>query len=174
MFDIGFWELMLIGVMGLVVLGPERLPVAIRTVKGWITGVRKFSDNVKSELSEELRIHELHTNLKKAEQGGMKHLSPEVAESVKSLQDAAAMVNEPFKAATSADEGQDNNEFSNPFTTPSSVIQSSAAKPYIVKPVPSKILASDETSDDKSEYKEASSTNKVSSSSKFNEDNKDL
>jgi sec-independent protein translocase protein TatB len=97
MFDIGFWELMLIGVMGLVVLGPERLPVAMRTVKGWITGVRKFSDTVKSELSEELRIHELHANLKKAEQGDMTNLSPEVADSVKSLKEAAAMVNEPFK-----------------------------------------------------------------------------
>ena len=97
MFDIGFWELMLIGVIGLVVLGPERLPVAIRTVKGWLTGVRKFSDSVKSELTEELRIHELHANLKKAEQADMTNLSPEVAESVKSLQDAAAMVNEPFK-----------------------------------------------------------------------------
>lgn len=97
MFDIGFWELTLIGVMGLVVLGPERLPVAIRTIKGWITGVRKFSDSVKSELTEELRVHELHANLKKAEQADMTNLSPEVAESVKSLQEAAAMVNEPFK-----------------------------------------------------------------------------
>jgi len=97
MFDIGFWELMLIGIMGLVVLGPERLPVAMRTVKGWITGVRKFSDTVKSELSEELRIHELHNNLKKAEQADMTNLSPEVADSVKSLKEAAAMVNEPFK-----------------------------------------------------------------------------
>ena len=59
--------------------------------------MRKFSDSVKSELSEELRIHELHANLKKAEQTDMTNLSPEVAESVKSLQDAAAMVNEPFK-----------------------------------------------------------------------------
>jgi sec-independent protein translocase protein TatB len=67
MFDIGFWELILIGIMGLVVLGPERLPVAIRTVRGWITGARNFSDTVKS------------------------------AASVKSLQEAAAMVNEPFK-----------------------------------------------------------------------------
>ena len=97
MFDIGFWELTLIGIMGLVVLGPERLPVAIRTIKGWITGARKFSDTVKSELSEELRIHELHANLKKAEQTDMANLSPEVAESVKALKEAAAMVNEPFK-----------------------------------------------------------------------------
>ncbi len=67
MFDIGFWELMLIGVMGLVVLGgPERLPIAIRTIRGWITGARKFTDTMKSELSEELRVHELHANLKKS------------------------------------------------------------------------------------------------------------
>lgn len=97
MFDIGFWELLLIGVIGLVVLGPERLPTAIRTVRGWIRGVRRFSDNVKTELSEELRIQELHSNLKKAEQSNMENLSPEVAESVKELQDAAQMVNNPYK-----------------------------------------------------------------------------
>lgn len=102
MFDIGFWELMLIGIMGLIVLGPERLPVAIRTVKSWVTGVRKFSDTVKTELTEELRINELHANLKKAEQADMKNLSPEVAESLKSLQEAADMVNQPFKKVDTA------------------------------------------------------------------------
>jgi len=97
MFDVGFWELILIAIMGLVILGPERLPVAIRTVRGWITGARKFSDTVKSELTEELRIHELHANLKKAEQSNLQNLSPEVAESLKTLQEAAASVTEPFK-----------------------------------------------------------------------------
>jgi len=97
MFDIGFWELTFIAIIGLVVLGPERLPVAIRTIRSWITGVRKFSDTVKSEVTEELRIHELHTNLKKAEQGDLQNLSPEVAESLRSLKEAAASVTEPFK-----------------------------------------------------------------------------
>ncbi|WP_440875065.1 Sec-independent protein translocase protein TatB [Thalassotalea sp. PLHSN55] len=97
MFDIGFWELIVIAVMGLLVLGPERLPVAIRTVKGWISGVRKFSDTVKTELSEELRIHEMHANLKKAEESGMKNLSPEVEESLKSLKEAAEMVTRPYE-----------------------------------------------------------------------------
>jgi len=97
MFDIGFWELILIAIMGLVILGPERLPVAIRTIRGWITGARKFSDTVKTELTEELRIHELHANLKKAEQSNLQNLSPEVAESLKTLQEAAASVTEPFK-----------------------------------------------------------------------------
>ncbi len=97
MFDIGFWELMVIAVMGLVILGPERLPVAIRTIRSWIGGVRKFSESVKTELTEELRINELHANLKKAEQADMKNLSPEVAESLKALQEGADMVNQPFK-----------------------------------------------------------------------------
>lgn len=97
MFDIGFWELILIAIMGLVILGPERLPVAIRTVRSWITGARKFSDTVKSELTEELRVHELHANLKKAEESNLQNLSPEVAESLQSLKDAAASVTEPFK-----------------------------------------------------------------------------
>lgn len=97
MFDVGFWELILIAVMGLVILGPERLPVAIRTVRSWITGARRFSDSVKSELTEELRVHELHANLKKAEESNLQNLSPEVAESLKSLQEAAASVSEPFK-----------------------------------------------------------------------------
>lgn len=96
MFDIGFWELLLIGVIGLVVLGPERLPVAIRTVRGWFTSVRQFSDGVKTELKEELRIHELHGDLKKAEDANMKNISPEIAESLKTLKDAADMVNQPY------------------------------------------------------------------------------
>ncbi|XQW85077.1 Sec-independent protein translocase protein TatB [Thalassotalea piscium] len=100
MFDIGFWELLLIAIIGLVVLGPERLPVAIRTVRGWMSNVRRFSDSVKSELSEELRIHELHANLKKAEQVNMENLSPEVAESVKSLKEAAEMVTKPYMKNT--------------------------------------------------------------------------
>jgi sec-independent protein translocase protein TatB len=99
MFDIGFWELLLIAIIGLVVLGPERLPVAIRSVRSWINSMRNFSEGVKNELTEELRIHELHANLKKAEQAGMKDLSPEVAASLKSLEEAAAMVNNPYQTA---------------------------------------------------------------------------
>lgn len=96
MFDIGFWELMIIAIIGLLVLGPERLPVAIRTVRAWINTVRQFSSNVQAELKEELRIQELHTNLKKAEQQGMENLSPELQSSVQSLKDAADSVNRPY------------------------------------------------------------------------------
>jgi sec-independent protein translocase protein TatB len=107
MFDIGFWELSLIAIIGLVVLGPERLPVAIRTVRGWIASIRGFSESVKNELTEELRIQELHTNLKKAEQSGMKDLSPEIEASIKSLKEAAEMVNNPYQAAEQSIQSKD-------------------------------------------------------------------
>ncbi|MGJ8692852.1 MAG: Sec-independent protein translocase protein TatB [Thalassotalea sp.] len=100
MFDIGFWELVIIGIIGLVVLGPERLPTAIRSVRTWVNKVKTFSNSVQTELKEELRIHELHENLKKAEQTKMEDLSPEVAESVKALKDAANMMNRPFDSQT--------------------------------------------------------------------------
>ncbi len=97
MFDVGFWELILIAIISLIILGPERLPVAIRTVRGWIAGARKLSETVKTELTEELRVHELHANLKKAEQSNLQNLSPEVADSLKTLKEAAASVSEPYK-----------------------------------------------------------------------------
>ena len=105
MFDIGFWELVLIAVVALLILGPERLPVAIRTARQWITSARQFTHSIKSELNEELRVHELHANLKKAEQTNLQNLSPEVADSLKVLQEAAASVNEPFKNKVSVDDG---------------------------------------------------------------------
>ncbi|MFB1014987.1 MAG: Sec-independent protein translocase protein TatB [Alteromonadaceae bacterium] len=97
MFDIGLWELMVIGILGLIVLGPERLPVAIRTIRSWISSAKNFSEGVKAELKEELRVNELHENLKKAEQSDLKNLSPEVAESLKSLKEAAEMVTRPYE-----------------------------------------------------------------------------
>ena len=96
MFDIGFWELLVIAVLGLLVLGPERLPTAIRTVQGWIRTIRQVSNSVKNEVSEELRIHELHQNLKKAEQQGFKNLSPEVDASLDALKEARDAVTNPF------------------------------------------------------------------------------
>ena len=71
MFDgIGFMELLLIGVLGLVVLGPERLPVAVRSITGWIRAMKRMANSVKDELEQELKIEQLHADLKKAESKG--------------------------------------------------------------------------------------------------------
>jgi sec-independent protein translocase protein TatB len=95
-FDIGFWELILISVVGLVVLGPERLPVAIRSVSRWVGAARNMANSVKDEISQELKIQELQENLKKAEQMGMQDLSPDLRNSVDELKKAAAEVQRPY------------------------------------------------------------------------------
>lgn len=91
------WELVIVFIVGLVVLGPERLPVAIRTVSRWVKTAKSLANSVKAEISEELRVHELHENLKKAEQQNLKDLSPELQDSLSELQKAAQSVTHSYK-----------------------------------------------------------------------------
>jgi sec-independent protein translocase protein TatB len=95
-FDIGFWELVLISVVGLVVLGPERLPVAIRSISKFVGQAKSMANSVKDELSHELKIQELQENLRKAENMGMEDLSPDLKASVDELKQAAAEVQRPY------------------------------------------------------------------------------
>ena len=55
MFDIGFSELALISIIGLVVLGPERLPKAARTVGYWVGRARSTFNHLRNELEREAR-----------------------------------------------------------------------------------------------------------------------
>lgn len=85
MFDIGFSELVLLMFVGLVVLGPKRLPVAIKTVMGWVRTIRGLAANVQNELKQELKLQELQEGIKKAEQLNLKQLSPELGKTVEEL-----------------------------------------------------------------------------------------
>jgi len=67
MFDIGFWELCLIAVVALLILGPERLPVAARTAGFWIGKARRMIGNVKSEIDRELQLDEVRKRLREEE-----------------------------------------------------------------------------------------------------------
>ena len=59
MFDVGFWEILLILVLALIVLGPERLPQAARTVGYWVGKARRYIEGVKSEVEKEFDSGEL-------------------------------------------------------------------------------------------------------------------
>lgn len=59
MFDVGFWELALIGVVALLILGPERLPGVARTAGLWMGRARRFLADVKADIDKELKSDEL-------------------------------------------------------------------------------------------------------------------
>ena len=96
MFDIGFFELLIITVVGLVVLGPERLPGAIRSTMKTVRSIKGVASGFRQEVEQQFKIHELHENLKKAVQKDLKNLSPELQKSVDELRDAAKSVQKPY------------------------------------------------------------------------------
>jgi sec-independent protein translocase protein TatB len=65
MFDIGFWELALIGLVVLLVVGPERLPKVARTAGLWIGRGRRVLSSVKAEIDREIKAQELKEILDK-------------------------------------------------------------------------------------------------------------
>ncbi len=64
MFDIGFSELLLIAVIGLLVLGPERLPTAVRTASLWIGRIRRQFHEIRTEVEREIGADEIRAQLR--------------------------------------------------------------------------------------------------------------
>ena len=58
MFDVGFWEILLILVLALVVIGPERLPGAARQAGFWVGKARRYIEGVRTEVEQELDVSE--------------------------------------------------------------------------------------------------------------------
>ena len=59
MFDIGFSELMLIALVALIVIGPERLPKVARTVGHLFGSMQRYVNDVKSDISSEMALDDL-------------------------------------------------------------------------------------------------------------------
>ena len=76
MFDIGFSELLVIGVVALIVIGPEKLPKVARTLGHLLGRAQRYVNDVKSDINREIQLEEL------------KKLQAEVTESARSLEDS--------------------------------------------------------------------------------------
>ena len=63
MFDFGFWEIAIIGVITLIVVGPERLPALARKAGVIMGKLNKFLNKVKADINEELKTDELKEHL---------------------------------------------------------------------------------------------------------------
>jgi len=123
MFDIGFSELIVIAIVALVVIGPERLPKVARTLGLLLGRAQRYVNDVKSDISREMQLDEL------------KKLQSQVAESARTLEssvrsefDAAqSTLASPFQEAQSAVAELE-------ATAQSAVQESSVAAPPVVTP----------------------------------------
>jgi sec-independent protein translocase protein TatB len=93
MFDVGFWEIALIMVVAMLVVGPERLPKLARTLGLWLGKGRGFVRSVKADIDRELAAEELKQQLRKqAELPELYDIAEETDETVRetrqALQDA--------------------------------------------------------------------------------------
>ncbi|MDX1450920.1 MAG: Sec-independent protein translocase protein TatB [Oleiphilaceae bacterium] len=80
MFDIGFLELVIVAIIALLVLGPERLPSAARTAGRWVGKVRRTVGNFSREIERQIEVEELREQLKQSGQ------SLDIDEDVKNIQ----------------------------------------------------------------------------------------
>ena len=56
MFDIGFWELVLVAGVALLVVGPERLPELVRESGRWVRAARRFVTDARYQIERELDL----------------------------------------------------------------------------------------------------------------------
>ena len=87
MFDIGFSELLVIGVVALLVIGPEKLPKVARTLGHLLGRAQRYVNDVKSDINREIQLDEL------------KKLQAEVTESARSLEDSVRKEYETARAS---------------------------------------------------------------------------
>ncbi|MBK8069060.1 MAG: twin-arginine translocase subunit TatB [Rhodanobacteraceae bacterium] len=99
MFDVGFSELVLIAVVALLVLGPERLPGAARTVGALLRKARQSFESVKAEVEREVRDEELKRVLKSMPQPSetlrslsepLERQAGEITQAIKSVDDGTS------------------------------------------------------------------------------------
>jgi sec-independent protein translocase protein TatB len=84
MFDMGFTEMMLIGIVALVVIGPERLPGVARTAGKYFSKLRSFVTSVRADVESELRADELR-EMFEAQQQEIKSLKEVVGDAGKDI-----------------------------------------------------------------------------------------
>lgn len=86
MFDVGFWELLMIGVIGLLVVGPERLPEFARTVGRWVGQAQRMVRSVRADIERELETENLRSmiNQQEAQIKELKGLVDEVRDDTES------------------------------------------------------------------------------------------
>ncbi len=128
MFDIGFWELSLIGIVALLVIGPERLPAVARTVGKYMGRANRFVSNIKNDISKELKDEDLKKIL-----ADQQKLADDYKKAASAMNSSLSSETESLKGSVSMSdildiEESDKKRSTSPDTEPSASTESSANK----------------------------------------------
>ncbi len=121
-FDVGFSELFLLAVLGLLILGPERLPAVARTLGGWVRRGRKLASEFQRELEREVDLKDI-----KQLRDDVKELGPPLREAAQTLDEGNSILD---KTLREADQQTDHAGSDNPVSD-----HPDASEPH--EPVPS-------------------------------------
>ena len=95
MFDVGYGELLLIGIVALLVLGPEKLPGALRTAGLWIARFRRSFDRIRTEIEQEVGADDIRRDVhNQLMLDQAKEIQREITETAQSTR---ALLNNPFE-----------------------------------------------------------------------------
>jgi sec-independent protein translocase protein TatB len=109
-FDIGFFELLLISVVGLLVFGPEQFLDAVRVTTRWVKRIRRSFDEVRTDIQRELHNDEV-----------MRELKASANDLEKQVKDLTAPVKEQIHQVETAVQSQTSEETADLFSQPSTV-----------------------------------------------------
>lgn len=108
MFDVGLSELIVIAVVALVVIGPERLPAVARTVGAMLGRAQRYFNSVKAEVNRELQLEELRRLQQETYDRVMAmetEVKTELAQMEQTIHDAGADAHAALKSATTGEDG---------------------------------------------------------------------
>lgn len=104
MFDIGFWELALIAILALVLLGPKRLPEAARAAGYWLGRARRFIASARSELDQHMQSGDMEE---------LRRLKEELNETRRYIQEVAGQTRDDFTRTLQEAEALSENSIGN-------------------------------------------------------------
>ncbi|WP_201571989.1 Sec-independent protein translocase protein TatB [Psychrobacter nivimaris] len=119
MFDIGFSELLLFGVIALIVLGPEKLPQAARTAGQWYAKIRRTVSTLQSEIEAELDLAETRQQMQKElakirqTEAEMRREMAEMRGNMKAFESSHSPASIASEASTNAENSKDDEAYEN-------------------------------------------------------------
>jgi len=135
MFDIGFFELVVVAVVALLVLGPERLPHAVRMAGAFMGKARRMMNSVRDEFEREVQLSEMQQRIKEQlEKSGLEDARKALEDTRKSIEDTHNILSRDVAAKASIDHDDPDTRHSAP--SPENAEPAPPAETFPVEPEP--------------------------------------